>query len=513
MYMLHKLRQLGFRARAFETGSDVGGTWYWNRYPGARCDVESVEYSYSFDEALQQHWVWSERFAAQPEILRYAQHVADRFDLRRDIVFNTRVTGAHFDDATNRWSTTTDNGLTTQSQFIITAVGCLSSANRPTIAGHETFSGLQVHTGAWPHDGVDFSGLRVGVIGTGSSGIQCIPEIAKSAAHLTVFQRTATYTAPARNRALAADELAEIKAHYDELRAANRLMSGAHASRTVRGHGSALSVDDDERQAEYTKRWVQGGLALLHGYGDLLVNQDANATAAQFVRDQIAAIVNDRAVAEKLSPHHIIGCKRLCLDTDYYATYNRPNVTLVDLQTEPLRSIITNGIVAGDNEHPLDVIVYATGFDAMTGSLLKLNLHGPEQTLDQAWSAGPGTYLGVSVSGLPNLFIITGPGSPSVLTNVIASIEFHVEWIAACLEFLRHRGFERIEANADAQVAWVEHVNAVAATTLYPSCNSWYLGANVPGKPRVFMPLPGHPAYVARCESVAANDYEGFTLG
>jgi cation diffusion facilitator CzcD-associated flavoprotein CzcO len=512
MYMLHRLRQIGCRTKVFEVGSDVGGTWFWNRYPGARCDVESVEYSYSFDEDLQQEWVWTERFAAQPEILTYANHVAERFDLRTDIVFNTRVTGAEFHDANNTWTVSTNDGATTTCRFLITAVGCLSSTNMPTFPGQESFGGPQFHTGAWPHEGVDFSGQRVGVIGTGSSGIQSIPEIAKQAAYLTVFQRTPSYTAPARNRPLEPGELESIKASYPELRAQNKLMSGGYASRTPRGMGSALSIDRESRDADYEARWAVGGLAYMHGYNDLLTNQEANETAAEFLRGKIASMVDDPEVARALSPTHTIGCKRLCLDTDYFATFNRPNVSLVDLQTQPLEEITAQGIRAGGVEHELDCIVYATGFDAMTGSLLKLNLRGPYGSLNDAWSAGPTTYLGLGVHNMPNLFILNGPGSPSVLTNVIVTIEHHAEWISECIERMRAAGSTRIEANLDAQDAWVEHVNTVANTTLFPTCNSWYLGANVPGKPRVFMPLPGFPAYAAKCADVAANGYDGFTI-
>lgn len=512
LYLLQRLRRLGYSARAFESADDVGGTWYWNRYPGARCDVESVEYSYSFDDDLQAEWVWTERFAAQPEILRYAQHVADRFDLRRDIRFGTTVRSARFDEVTRTWTVSTDDGTTTRCRFIVSAVGCLSSANRPALEGMETFGGEQYHTGEWPHHGVDLTGLRVGVIGTGSSGIQSIPEIAKVAAHLTVFQRTPTYSVPAHNRPLEPAELAEIKAEYPQLRAANQLMSGGYGSRQPRGSGSALDADEAERHADFEQRWGLGGLVFLHGYTDLLKRQDANELAAEFVRRKIAEIVTDPDTARALQPSHTIGCKRLCLDTGYYATYNRPNVSLVDLRAHPFERITERGIVAGGVEHELDVIVYATGFDAMTGSLLKLDLHGPATTLADEWAAGPGTYLGLGVAGLPNLFIVTGPGSPSVLTNVLASIEFHVEWITDCIAAMHDRGLTRIEAQPDAQEAWVAHVNATAAETLYPTCNSWYLGANVPGKPRVFMPLPGHPAYVERCREVARLGYEGFTL-
>jgi cation diffusion facilitator CzcD-associated flavoprotein CzcO len=511
MYMLHRLRTAGLRVRVFEVGDDVGGTWYWNRYPGARCDVESIEYSYSFDEDLQQEWNWTERFAAQPEILSYAQHVAHRFDLRGDITFNTRVLGAQFDDATNSWTVATSGGTQTTCRFLISAVGCLSSTNVPTIAGVDSFGGQVLHTGAWPHQGVDFSGKRVGVIGTGSSGIQVIPEIAKAATHLTVFQRTPTYTAPARNAPLDEEEVATIKGSYSALRQANKLMSGAHGSLMPRGKTSALAANESDRRAEFQWRWNRGGLLLMHGYNDLLTSAEANRTAAAFVRDKIAELVEDPEIAAKLSPTHTIGCKRLCLDTNYYATYNRPNVSLVDLRTEPLHAITPTGIRAGEVDHELDCIVFATGFDAMTGSLLKMDIRGPQVSLAEAWAEGPKTYLGLTVSGLPNLFIITGPGSPSVLTNMIASIEHHVEWIADCISTLQDAGDTRLEAQPEAQEDWVEHVNAVADATLFPTCNSWYLGANIPGKKRVFMPLPGHPGYAATCATVAANDYAGFT--
>ena len=512
LFMLHRVRQLGLTARVFEAGDDVGGTWYWNRYPGARCDIESVEYSYSFDDDLQQEWVWSERFASQPEILSYLQHVAERFDLRRDIRFSTRVTGGRFVDASCLWTVSTDDDNETTCRYLITAVGCLSSANMPDLRGRDSFRGATYHTGQWPHGGVDFTGLRVGIIGTGSSAVQSIPLIAEQASHLTVFQRTPTYAAPARNETLPLDELNEVKAHYTELREGNQQMTGAYGSRSSRGDRSALAVSDAERQREYQDRWDKGGLILLHGFNDLLLNKEANDTAAEFVRDKIREVVADADVAAKLTPTHVIGCKRLCLGTDYYETYNRENVTLVDLRSDPLETVTPTGIRSGGVEHQLDCIVYATGFDAMTGSLLKMNIQGPETSLAEEWEAGPRTFLGLGVHGLPNLFIITGPGSPSVLSNMVASIEFHVEWITECLRAMLTHGQTHIEASADAQDRWVAHVNAIAKMTLFPSCNSWYLGANVPGKPRVFMPLPGHPGYVQRCQSIAAAGYEGFEL-
>ncbi|MEQ1700307.1 MAG: NAD(P)/FAD-dependent oxidoreductase [Ilumatobacteraceae bacterium] len=516
MYMLHTLREHGFRAQVFEVADDVGGTWYWNRYPGARCDVESLEYSYSFSPELEQEWQWTERYAAQPEILRYAQHVADRFDLRRDIRFETRVQSADFDDATTGWTIVTRGAdgseRSTRSQFLIMAVGCLSSTNLPEFEGRDSFQGASYHTGTWPHEGVDFTGKRVAVIGTGSSAVQSIPIIAQQAEHLTVFQRTPAYTVPARNRPLTPEEIDEVKADYRSLRAANRQMSGGFGARSPRGEISALEVDDETRTAEYAKRWDIGGFTYLGGFNDLLLSAESNETAAEFVRGKIAETVHDPATAALLTPTHVIGCKRLCVDSGYYETFNRPNVTLVDVSQSPIEQITPTGVRVGGNDYEVDAIVYATGFDAMTGSLLKINARGPELSLQEAWAAGPRTYLGLAVHGLPNMFTISGPGSPSVLTNMITSIEQHVEWIRDCLVALRAEGVRRIEATEDAQEGWVNYVNAVAGMTLFPSCNSWYLGANVPGKTRVFMPLPGFPPYAEQCANVAANHYEGFAL-
>ncbi len=512
MYMLHALREQGFNASVLEVADDVGGTWYWNRYPGARCDVESLEYSYSFSPELEQEWEWTERYATQPEILRYAQHVADRFDLRRDIRFNTRVRSAEFDDTTARWKVVTDDGVVTSSQFLIMAVGCLSSTNLPDFPGRDTFTGASYHTGTWPHEGVDFTGKRVAVIGTGSSAVQSIPIIAEQAEQLTVFQRTPTYAVPAHNRPLTADEIAEVKASYRELRAANRLAMTGSGSRLPRGDTNAVDADPVEREAEFERRWAIGGLTYLGGYADLMTDPVANETAAEFIRRQIRATVNDPSVAELLTPTQVVGCKRLCVDTGYFATFNRPNVKLVDVSEQPIEEITPSGVRVAGSDYDVDCIVYATGFDAMTGSLLKINANGPTMSLQQAWEAGPRTYLGLAVHGLPNMFTISGPGSPSVLTNMITSIEQHVEWIRDCMVVLRDRGLRRIEATEQAQDEWVDYVNLVASMTLFPSCNSWYLGANVPGKTRVFMPLPDFPPYAEQCAQVAADGYRGFVL-
>jgi len=514
MYTLHRCRALGLTARAFEAGTGVGGTWYWNRYPGARCDVESMEYSYSFDEGLQQEWSWTERYAAQPEILQYANHVADRFDLRRDITFETRVLGATWDAGSATWTVRTDGGEEVVARYLVMATGCLSSTNTPDIPGLDSFEGELHHTGNWPHDPVDFRGKRVGVIGTGSSAVQAIPVIAETAGHLTVFQRTPQYTVPARNRPLEPDEIAATKAEYAEFRARNRLMPAGFGSRYPRNETSVFAVDEDEARAELQFRWERGGTTFMGAFGDLALDRDANEIAASFVREKIAEIVTDPEVAARLTPTHVIGCKRLCIDTEYFATFNRPNVTLVDVGTEPIEAITPAGVRTGGVEHELDMLILATGFDAMTGTLLRIDIRGRDgMTLRDAWSAGPRTYLGLSVAGFPNLFMVSGPGSPSVLTNMIVSIEQHVEWITDCIADLRTAGHRSIEATDAAQEDWVLHVNSIADKTLYPTCNSWYLGANVPGKTRVFMPLLGFPPYVETCRRVVENGYEGFTLG
>jgi cation diffusion facilitator CzcD-associated flavoprotein CzcO len=512
LYMLHRCRQQGLAATVIEAGDDVGGTWYWNRYPGARCDVESLEYSYGFDEDLQQEWEWTERYAGQPEILRYLQHVADRFDLRRDIRFGTRVVAATFDDPTTTWRVRPDRGSDVVARFLVMATGCLSSANTPEIEGAGSFRGRTLHTGRWPAEGVDLAGQRVGVIGTGSSGVQAIPVIAEEAAHLTVFQRTPCYAVPAWNGPLDPAEQAAVKADYASLRAANRAMFSAFGGRVERRHTrSALEVDEAERQAELERRWAHGGLTFLAAFNDLLLDPAANEVARQFVIAKLREIVHDPEVARRLTPEHVIGCKRLCVDSGYWATFNRPNVTLVDLRETPIEAITPTGIRTSGGEHPLDVIVYATGFDAMTGALSRIDIRGVGgQRLTEAWAAGPRTYLGLMTRGFPNLFLVAGPGSPSVLANMVEAIQHHVEWIGDCLAALDALGLARIEPELDAQDRWVEHVNEVAALTLFTTCSSWYLGANVPGKTRVFMPLPGFPSYVEACEQVVLDGYRGF---
>jgi cation diffusion facilitator CzcD-associated flavoprotein CzcO len=512
LFMLHRVRRLGLTSCVFEAGSGVGGTWFWNRYPGARCDVESVEYSYQFSEELQQEWEWTERYAGQPEILAYLNHVADRFDLRKDIHFETRVESAVFDESAARWTVRTGVGDEVSAQFLVMATGCLSNANVPDFKGLESFAGETYHTGRWPEARVEFDGKRVGVIGTGSSAIQSVPIIAEEASSLVVFQRTPAYSVPARNGPLDPAEVQKIKSDYSGFRARNSLMVTAFGSRTPHNDTSALAVDEEEQLREFESRWERGGFGYMAAYNDLLLNPDANEVAAEFVRRKIRQMVHDPAVAEKLMPTTVIGCKRLCLDSGYYETFNRENVDLVDVSETPIE-ITPQGVRVGTDEYALDCIVFATGFDAMTGALLAIDIRGRSGTsLRDAWADGPRTYLGLGIAGFPNMFIISGPGSPSVLTNMVVSIEQHVNWIADCIEYLRGHGLHQIEVNRDAQDAWVDFVNVIADFTLYPRCNSWYLGANVPGKPRVFMPLIGFPTYVEKCEQVVADGYEGFVL-
>jgi cyclohexanone monooxygenase len=514
MYMLHRLRGLGFSARVYEQGDGVGGTWYWNRYPGARCDVESMQYSYSFSDELQQQWDWSERYAPQPEILKYANHVADRFDLRRDIQFSTRVERAVFDEAANLWSVTTSQGDTVTARHVILATGCLSNARMPDIKGLKEFKGEVYHTGHWPHQPVDFTGKRVAVIGTGSSAIQSVPVIADQASHLTVFQRTANFSIPARNAALTTEERESFRSRYPEIRRFAREESRNGIVQELPDRG-ALDDGDNERRAKYEERWAKGGLTFMGIYNNLALDKAANDTAAGFVRGKIAEIVRDPDTAKLLQPNdHPIGSKRICIDSDYYAAFNRPNVTLVDIKSTGIDEILPNAVRVGGKDYEVDALVLATGFDAMTGSVAKIDIVGRDGlTLNRKWAEGPRTYLGLMSSGFPNLFVITGPGSPSVLSNMIVSIEQHVDWIADCIGFMRDRGFAAMEAERDAEDKWVAHVNEVAHGTLYPQANSWYMGANIPGKPRIFMPyIGGVGVYRQICNDVAAKGYEGFAM-
>jgi cation diffusion facilitator CzcD-associated flavoprotein CzcO len=515
LYMLYRIRDvLKLQTRVFEAADGPGGTWYWNRYPGARCDSESHVYSYSFSKELEQEWEWSSRYPEQPEILRYLNHVADRFDLRRDIQFETRITSATFDEARDRWQLTTDTGESISAQFVVTAVGCLSRKNTPDFPGLEDFRGEWYHTGAWPHEGVDFAGKRVGLIGTGSTGIQATPVIAAQADHLTVFQRTANYSIPARNEPLTPEKAAEIKAHYDEIRKTCRDSDFGFPYALADRPSTELTLE--EQQAVYRKQWDAGGFRFFaSSFTDLLRDKAANDVAADFVRNKIREIVEDPATAELLCPvDHPYGTKRPPIDTDYYETFNRDNVSLVDVRKAPIVEITPSGLRTEAGEHELDALVFATGFDAMTGALLQLDIRGVDGLrLADAWSDGPRTYLGLQVVGFPNLFTITGPGSPSVLTNMPVSIEQHVEWVSDCIEYLRRNGLSRIEATEQAQEEWVQHVWDVASETLFPLANSWYMGANIPGKTRVFMPyVGGMVQYRERCDEVVEKGYAGFAL-
>jgi cation diffusion facilitator CzcD-associated flavoprotein CzcO len=515
LYLIHRLRGLGLSVRALERGSGVGGTWFWNRYPGARCDIESVDYSYSFSPDLEQEWEWTERYATQPEILRYLEHVADRFDLRRDIEFDARVTHAHYDDDAGRWAIGTERGGRYSARFCIMAAGNLSSVKRPDFAGLDTFGGEWHHTAEWPHEGVDFSGRRVGFVGTGSTGIQAIPRIAQQAERLYVFQRTPNFSMPAHNRPLDPEFARRIKADYADRRERNRRSKdGVPLDPPER---AAMEVGPEERRRVYEEGWARGGIsALSGGFTDFFTDREANETAAEFAREKIRAAVRDPVVAEALLPrHHPIGTKRTCVDIGYYETYNRDNVELVDVRSDPIEAITPRGVRTRAAVYEVDSIVFAIGFDAMTGALFEIDIRGAGGLeLREKWAAGPRTYLGLATAGFPNLFVVTGPGSPSVLSNMVVSIEQHVDWIADCLAHASARGIDRIEATVAAEDAWVQHVNELAGASLYPLASSWYLGANIPGKPRVFMPyIGGVGTYRQVCDDVAERGYEGFALG
>ena len=515
MYALHRLRKLGYRVRVLEAADGVGGTWYWNRYPGARCDVESLEYSYSFDNELQQDWEWPERFSAQADIEKYANHVADRFDLRKDIEFNTRIESAEFDNETAQWTIRAVGGNTYTAKYLVLAVGNLSLPRVPNFKGLEQFKGRWFHTGQWPKETVDFTGRTVGIIGTGSSGIQTIPMVAKQAKHLYVFQRTANYSVPAINRPLTPEAAKAHKAQYEKWR--------EEAKKTpfgIAGHPppEKFAAEDtfENRQRLFEQKWNTGGnISFLYAYKDLLTDEKANAMACEFVHDKIRATVKDPKVAELLIPNdHPIGTKRLCLDTGYFETYNQDNVTLVNVRQSPIEEITAHGLRTAEGEYKLDDLIFATGYDAMTGAILDIDIRVKSgAALREVWKDGPKTYLGVMVNGFPNMTIITGPGSPSVKTNMISAIEQHVDWIADLVKHMSDTHKAKFEAQADAQEKWVQHVNDVADTTLYPKANSWYVGANIPGKPRVFMPyVAGLDKYRKICDDVASQGYQGISI-
>ena len=517
LYMLHRLRNAGFSTRVYEAGDGVGGVWYWNLYPGARCDSESIYYNYTFSEELLQEWTWSARYPEQKEILQYLNFVADKFDLRRDIQFETRITAAHYNEVDNRWEVDMDDGTSVSAKYFISAVGCLSAANVPNIKGLETFEGEWYHTGNWPTEEVSFKGKRVGVIGTGSSGVQSIPIIAQEADHLTVFQRTPQYSSPARNRPYDEEFIRQTKENYNEIK--QQMQESKTGIPVKRRDRSALDDTPEERQQIFEAAWKKGGFWYLGAtYNDLTVNEESNKTVSEFIRSKIREIVHDPVVAEKLSPTYHYNTKRPISDTNYYETYNRENVVLVDVKKTPIQEITTKGLRTAEAEHELDMLVFATGYDAMTGSLFKIDIRGKDGvSLKEKWEEGASTktYLGIATAGFPNFFIITGPESPSVISNMPVSIEQHVEWIGDCIEYLRSHGIEKIEASVEAEEGWSKHCKEVADATLYAQADSWYTGANIASKrkPNGFLIyLGGVGEYRQICKEVADKGYEGFSL-
>ena len=512
LYLIHILRKRGFSVRAFEAGSDVGGTWYWNRYPGCRVDTVSMEYSYQFSEDLQQDWEWSEKYATQPELLRYARHVAERFDLRKDIQFQTRVTAATFNERTARWTVETDRGERISAQYFVLATGILSAPNLPPFEGLDSFQGDFYHTGKWPHEPVDFSARRVGIVGTGSSGCQALPLIAEQAAQVTVFQRTPNYVIPAHNETLKPEVVQGIKRSYPEFRQRNKTFPFAFSF--ISDGKSALEVSPEERERIYEEAWARGGLMFMGIFNDILVNAEANATAQDFFRRKLKSIIKDQTAADALMPDFALGCKRLVVGTDYYETYNRANVSLVNVKDTPIERITPKGMRVAGQEHELDAIVFATGFDAIAGPILNIDIRGRGGVaIRDKWARGPSCYLGVMPAGFPNLFTVTGPGSPSVLSNVVKSIEQHVDFVADCVTKMRDAGRNVIEPLEEAEQNWVLHVDDIASRSVFKSCNSWYLGSNIPGKPRVFTAYIGWPQYAAELAAIVEDDYRGFVIG
>ncbi|MGB0698592.1 MAG: alpha/beta hydrolase fold domain-containing protein [Parvibaculales bacterium] len=515
MYQLHKLRDMGLSVKVFEAGEDVGGTWYWNRYPGARVDIESMAYSFSFSKELEQDWVWSEKYSPQPELLRYAQHVAERFDLKRDISFNTRVESAHFDEDNNEWLVTTECGRRVRARYLVMATGVLSAAKTPDIAGRDSYKGETYQTGLWPKEGVDFTGKRVAIIGTGSSAVQSIPLIAEEADELVVYQRTAAYSTPAFNRPLTNSEIDTMKGNYEQYRQEQRL-SPAGIINPERQLERVMDVPKEERQRRFEEAWDEGLLTgLMSTFSDIQLDEEANHEVAEFIRDRIRNTVQDQQTADDLTPKaYPYATKRPCIDTNYYETYNRENVSLVNLRRTPIETITETGIETSDGAREFDAIVYATGFDAMTGPLLRVDIRGRGgKRLVDAWIDGPRSYLGIAIHGFPNLFTITGPSSPSVLSNMLVSIEQHVDWVSDCIGWMNENGKTAIEPSDEAERDWAEHTAHLAGMTLFPQADSWYMGANVPGKPRMFLAyVGGVGAYRLICDQIAATGYHGFDV-
>lgn len=514
VYGLHKMREAGFRVMAIEAGDDVGGCWYWNRYPGLRCDVDSLEYSYAFSDELQQEWRWKERYAPQKDIQGYIGFAADRLDLRKDIRFNTRIAGATFDNAAGIWTLEAQGGETFRARYVVMATGCLSIPNKPNIPGIEDFGGTLIHSVQWPDEPLDLSDKNVAVIGTGSTGIQMIPLLAAQAKHLTVVQRTPAFCVPARNQ-----DWTEARLDYwrDNFRDLRQMARNTRAG-VLHEYGllPAAAVRPEDRIADLERRWIKGGPNVLYGFSDLLRDEETNELVADFLRGKIADAVKDPETAKKLMPYEYpVGTKRVCVGTDYYETYNRENVSLIDLRSEKLQRIEKDGIRTEQGFYPVDVLILATGYDAMTGALLAIDIRTTAgKSLREEWSYGPQTYLGLGIAGFPNMFVVTGPGSPSVFSNMVLSVEHDMEWIAGCLEYLRGKGYPSIEADPQAQEEWMDHVDEVASGTLLNKAASWYRGANVEGKPQKFMPyVGGVNTYQQKCRDIAANGYEGFVIG
>jgi len=515
LYALYRFRNEGYRVKVIEAGNGVGGTWFWNRYPGARCDVESMQYSYSFSDEVQQEWSWSERYAPQGEILEYVNFVADKFDLKKDIQFNTRVNTAVFDEAAGLWEIGCETGETFVAKYCLMATGCLSVPMSPKLDGIERFKGELYRTSSWPDKPVSFEGKRVGLIGTGSSGIQATPRLAAAADHLYVFQRTPNYSIPAHNHELDDEYQHDWKSHYPERRALAKQTRNNTLNAAGEGPGEGLSWD--EREAVFEERWQFGGIGFMYGFTDMTSSKVVNDHASDFVRRKIDQIVKDPETAAKLKPmHYPIGAKRICVDTDYYKTFNRENVTLLDVKADPIETVTEAGVKLASGEIEVDILILATGFDAMTGALTRINPVGRGgQTLTERWEDGPKTYLGMAIDGFPNMFIVTGPGSPSVFTNMVTSVEQNVDWVADCMNRLETEGVQTIEATTEAVDDWTVKVGELAENTLLTGLgsNSWYVGANIEGKPKVFMAyLGGAATYSDICKSVADDGYAGFRL-
>lgn len=509
VYAVNKFAKMGLSVRCFEKGGGIGGTWYWNAYPGARCDVESMEYSYQFDDDIQQEWNWTERYSSQPEIQRYIEHVANRLGIADRIQLDTRVVGAKFHEDGGYWVVETDKGDRAKASYVLLGTGCLSQPIEPDIKGMDDFAGRVEHTARWPHEDIDFTGLRVGIIGTGSSGAQLLTAICKTAKHVSVFQRTPAYVVPASNHRLTPEVQEYMKSHYGEIRA--KAWTTRAGIRYGLGDRMAMEFSEEERNRMFEESWRRGGIGFTATFFDLFDSQEANDTAAEFVRNKISEIVKDPETAEALKPHDTIGCRRLLVVDGYYEAFNRDNVTLVNVKDTPIERIASDGIVVGGETHELDFIVLATGFDAMTGALTKMDIEGKNGvTMKDRMMSDPKAYMGMTFSDFPNMFTVHGPGAVAALSNLVPLIEYSVDWIADAIEFSRRAGKQLMEPMRDVEDTWAKDVDDQAKASLYVSCTSYYLGDNVPGKPRKFLLFQGVPEYVKRCNAVANGGYREF---